>query len=101
MTFIDKNANKRFNGRTKPPRCTMCNRILNEWDMYGDFYYHKWIGYGSRYDENRLDLELCGNCFDKVVSFIVNNSANNPLKEYDEKQENGYFVRYLVNKEEE
>jgi hypothetical protein len=95
------NKDKNFNDRTKPPRCTMCNRILNESDINGDFSYHKWIGYGSRYDENRLDLVLCGNCFDKVVSFIVNNSANNPLKEYDEKQENGYFVRYLVSEKEE
>ncbi len=102
MTFIDKNINKKLNGRTKPLRCTMCNRILNEWDMYGDFSYHKWIGYASKYDENRLDLELCGNCFDKVVSFIVNNSANNPLKEYElRNNEKGELTAYFLDKEKE
>lgn len=92
---------KKFNERTKPPRCTMCNRILNEFDINGDFSYHKWIGYGSRYDENRLDVELCGECFDKVVSFIVNNSATNPLREYEDRQENGLLYRYLIEDEKE
>lgn len=101
MTFIDKNINKKFNGRTKSIRCTMCNKILNEFDINGDFSYHKWIGYGSKYDENRLDVELCGECFDKVVSFIVNNSATNPLKEYEDRQENGLLYRYLIEDDKE
>ena len=86
----------KFNNRTKLSRCTMCNKILNEWDRYGDFSCHKWIGYGSKYDENRLDVELCSECFDKVVSFIVNNSATNPLREYKDRQENGLLYRYLI-----
>mgnify|MGYP003504455974 CR=1 FL=1 len=88
--------NKKLKGRTKPPRCTMCNKILNEWDIQEDFSWHKWIGYGSKYDLNKLDLDLCCDCFDKVLDFILQNSVNNPLREYDFKSVDGRLVAHLV-----
>lgn len=77
-------------------RCTMCNKIFDEWDLQEDFSWHKWIGYGSKYDLNKLDLDLCCDCFDKVLDFIVQNSVNNPLQEYDFKSVDGRLVAHLV-----
>ena len=99
MTYTDKNMNKKLKGRTKPPRCTMCNKILNEWDIQEDFSWHKWIGYGSKYDLNKLDLDLCCDCFDKVLDFILQNSVNNPLQEYNFKSVDGHLVAYLMEDE--
>lgn len=84
----------------KIKRCTMCNKIFDMWDLQEDFSWHKWIGYGSKYDLNKLDLDLCCDCFDKVLAFILENSVNNPLADYDfEILPNGKARRYLVDKQ--
>lgn len=46
-------------------RCTMCNIILNEWDIQEDFSLQRWIGYGSIHDMEYLDMHFCCDCFDK------------------------------------
>ena len=80
--------------------CTMCNKTLDEWDLQEDFSYHKWIGYGSVYDLNKLDIQLCCGCFDKVLTFVLKSSVNNPLQEYDIKYADGHLVAYLINEKE-
>lgn len=84
----------------KDKRCTMCNKIFDEWDIQEDFSYQKWIGYGSVHDMEYLNLQLCCDCFDKVLAFILKNSVNNPLTDYEYKSLSGGKVkRYLVDKQ--
>lgn len=51
--------------------CTMCNKIFDMWDLQEDFSFSRWIGYGSKYDLNKLDIQLCCTCFDKVLDFVL------------------------------
>ncbi len=84
----------------KEKRCTMCNKLLDEWDLQEDFSYQKWIGYGSVHDTEYLDIRLCCKCFDKVLAFILKNSVNDPLTDYAfDILPNGKARRYLVDKQ--
>lgn len=80
--------------------CTMCNKIFDMCDLQEDFSCQKWIGYGSVYDLEFLDIQLCCDCFDKVLAYILKNSVNNPLTDYDfDILPNGKVRRYLVDKQ--
>ena len=83
--------------KEQPKRCTMCNKIFDEWDLQENVSYQKWIGYGSVHDTEYLDLQLCCKCFDKVLAFILKNSINNPLTDYAfENTQDGTIRRHLL-----
>lgn len=63
--------------------CTMCGKEFDIWDENEGFVVDYEIGYGSIYDCNHLHMDLCCECFDKMVGFLVSNSIKNPLKESD------------------
>lgn len=67
----------------EPTTCHMCGKIFDEWDYRENFCFDYHIGYGSKYNINRLKLNLCIDCFDKVLDFILPQCKTNPLKEYD------------------
>ena len=48
--------------------CNLCGRPFDMWDIQEDYSIHKTCGYGSRYDMETIDLHLCCDCFDKIVS---------------------------------
>ena len=77
-------------------RCSMCNNPLDEWDLQEDFSFSRWIGYGSKYDLNKLDIQLCCTCFDKVLDFVLPKCKNKILQEYEIRSENGRLQAYLV-----
>ncbi len=81
-------------------RCTMCNKVFDMWDIQEDFSLQRWIGYGSIHDMEYLDMQFCCDCFDKkIMPFILKNSVNNPLTDYqDEQLPNGSLRRFLVDK---
>lgn len=66
----------------EPTICNMCGKTFDEWDYQENFCFDTHIGYGSRYDLNRLRLNLCIDCFDKVLDFILPQCKENPLSEY-------------------
>lgn len=47
--------------------CNICGEAFNEWDIQEDYHFNKRIGYGSRYDEELLDLHICIECMDKII----------------------------------
>ena len=63
--------------------CTMCGKTFDIWDENADFQVDYEIGYGSKYDCNHLHMDLCCECFDKMVEFLVTNSVADPLVESD------------------
>lgn len=63
-------------------RCNMCGELFDEWDYQENFGFDYHIGYGLRYDLNRIKLNLCCSCFDKVLDFILPQCEINPLSEY-------------------
>ena len=66
----------------EPTTCNMCGKVFDEWDYQENFCFDYHIGYGSKYDLNRLKLNLCIDCFDKVLDFILPQCKTNPLEEY-------------------
>lgn len=66
----------------EPTICNMCGKTFDEWDYQENFCFDTHIGYGSRYDLNRLRLNLCIDCFDRVLDFILPQCKENPLSEY-------------------
>lgn len=51
--------------------CNVCGKPFNEWDNQEDFNLHYIIGYGSRYDGGRLNLDFCCECFDNFLDYIL------------------------------
>lgn len=47
--------------------CSRCGGELDFYDLQQDFSIHKKIGYGSIYDGCSVDLQLCCECFDRMV----------------------------------
>ena len=49
--------------------CNYCGKELDLFDLQEDFSIHRQhIGYGSIHDGDNVDLQLCCDCFDKLVS---------------------------------
>lgn len=42
---------------------------------------HDRIGYGSKHDGSMLDLDICPDCFDKLIDGFAEKCAINPMKE--------------------
>lgn len=58
--------------------CNRCGRPLDFWDLQEDFSIHKYeLGYGTKHDGDSVDLQLCCDCFDKLVE----ECAISPIKE--------------------
>ena len=47
--------------------CNVCGKEFNEWDAQENFSIKKRIGYGSKYDMQDLELDICIDCMDKLI----------------------------------
>lgn len=47
--------------------CNMCGKEFDMWDEQEDFSIYREIGYGSKYDMESLELDLCCECMDKII----------------------------------
>ena len=63
--------------------CSMCEKELDEFDLQEKFSFKRYIGYGSKYDMNILDVKLCCDCFDKLLEAVLPMFKNTPLTEYE------------------
>lgn len=45
----------------------MCGKDFDIWDNQEDFALYRNVGYGSGYDGCKIELDLCCDCFDKLV----------------------------------
>lgn len=62
--------------------CTMCGNRFNFWDKQEAFGFHHNVGYGSTFDSSRIDVELCCDCFDKLMNtYILPRCKKNPITE--------------------
>ena len=66
-----------------PNICNRCGKTFDFWDNQENFNIDKYIGFGSRYDLNRIRLHLCCDCFDKLLDWLIPQCKYNPLSEYD------------------
>lgn len=51
--------------------CNMCGSRFDFWDEQENYSIHKTCGYGSSNDGNKLNLDICCKCMDKLVKMCV------------------------------
>lgn len=47
--------------------CNKCGKPLDLWDTQEDFSIRRSLGYGTKYDGDKLDIHLCCNCMEKLI----------------------------------
>ena len=63
-----------FYSMAEPRHCNHCGRPLDFWDVQEDLSIHKEkLGYGTKHDGDSVHLQLCCDCFDKLVDECVVN----------------------------
>lgn len=48
-------------------KCNLCGKHLDEFDIQQKAEIHTQIQYGSGYDGDKLDLQLCNRCLDMLI----------------------------------
>ncbi len=62
--------------------CNMCGKEFDEWDTQEGFGIHASVGYGSGFDGTKIALDLCCDCFDKLMSdYIIPKCKYSPVEE--------------------
>ena len=61
--------------------CNICGSKMDFWDIQEDYTIHTTAGYGSKYDEEEIELHICCDCMDKIIDQckitpIANQAAN-------------------------
>lgn len=60
--------------------CNMCGKDFDIWDEQEDFSIHTRAGYGSEFDEEEIDLDLCCGCFDHMMlEYIIPKCKHVPV----------------------
>ena len=64
--------------------CNMCGKEMTFVDIKCQGFTMKHhYGYGSAHDEDKLELDLCCECLDKLTTYLINTCKINPVTEYD------------------
>lgn len=53
-------------------KCDLCGKEFDEFDTQEDFGIHyNSIGYGSKFDRETIDVDMCCACFDKMMGEYI------------------------------
>lgn len=47
--------------------CNKCGKKLNLWDIQQKFFIYTVAQYGSKYDGDEIELDLCCDCMDELI----------------------------------
>lgn len=61
--------------------CNICGKEFDMWDEQEDFSLVRHVGYGSKYDGETIQLDMCCDCFDKLMDGLIPKCAIPPVKE--------------------
>lgn len=67
-------------------KCTMCGKEFDMWDEQENFCFEHNVGYGSKYDMEKVNVNLCCDCFDKVMDMIIPMCKESPIIHTEELQ---------------
>jgi len=59
--------------------CTLCGKVLDEWDRQEDFGFNYYIGYGSKHDCSHAKAQFCCECFDNILDALKECGASDPI----------------------
>lgn len=62
---------------SKEITCNKCGKQLDFWDRQENFSINTRLGYGTKYDGDDLELDLCCDCMEKLIDECV----ISPIKE--------------------
>ena len=64
-------------------RCNVCGSIFDVTDEDANIGLHKIIEYGngSKYEGRYIDLDICVDCFDKLIEKYSNRCAISPIED--------------------
>ena len=59
--------------KMKISKCDICGKVLDEFDLQENFGLHyNNIGYGSKFDGEKINIDMCCGCFDKMmIEYII------------------------------
>lgn len=57
--------------------CNKCGKKFDIWDTQENFSIYTRLGYGTKYDGDNLELDLCCECMEKLIA----ECAISPIKE--------------------
>lgn len=62
--------------------CNVCGKDFDLWDTQEGFGFHYTVGYGSEFDGQGINLDLCCDCFDKLMNeYIIPRCKISPVEE--------------------
>lgn len=70
-----------------PKVCNMCGKTFDFWDEMENLCFDNHIGFGSSYDLHHMKLNLCCQCFDKIIDWILPQCKYNPFSEEETEDE--------------
>lgn len=62
-------------------KCNCCGKAINNQRHPYGLGVHKKIGYGSKFDGQEIEIDLCCNCLDKLLNLMIKKFKYNPLLE--------------------
>lgn len=51
--------------------CNKCGKKMDMWDIQENYSMQRHLGYGSKYDGDNLDIDLCCDCMDELIESCV------------------------------
>lgn len=51
--------------------CNICGKDFDLFDEQENFSIHRSVGYGSEFDGSNIDLDMCCDCFDKLMNTYI------------------------------
>lgn len=47
--------------------CNLCGKEMDRWDRQEGFSIHRRCGYGTKYDGETLELDICCDCMERLI----------------------------------
>lgn len=48
-------------------KCNLCGKQFDIWDTQEGFSINRRLGYGTKYDGDELQLDLCCDCMERII----------------------------------
>lgn len=61
--------------------CNKCGKKMDIFDIEAQFSFQRQLGYGSKYDGDNLDLDLCCDCMDVLIDECVISPVESPSED--------------------
>ncbi len=52
-------------------KCDLCGKVFSVWDEQNSFGLHYHAGYGSKHDGEHINVDMCCDCFDKLMTEYI------------------------------